>query len=275
MAATILYPPDGTPLRAVAVIAGALGVSSRFYMKFAAFLAQHGIAALTFDYRGTGKSAVATDPRGLRLAKWGTQDIDALIRRATDMAEGRPVFVVGHSMGAQLLGLAVRARRLSGAMFLGASFPNVRRWPLRRMLMPFLLFNVLIPVIGRLSRSFPAKALGLGSETIPSALMRDWGRWTRHERYLLAPEFGLNGASGYAELHLPVLAIEFSDDDYVPPAAAEALYAGYPKVDWEIRRKAVDTAPVGHFGFFSDSHRSTYWQEALDWLNCRIRTART
>ena len=61
------FEPVG-PSRAVAVIAGAMGVRRRFYRAFAAFLAENGIATLTFDYRGIGGSrpsgALSALPRG-------------------------------------------------------------------------------------------------------------------------------------------------------------------------------------------------------------------
>src|ERR1044071_3233287 len=63
-----LRAPDGEPLaahhfaprfaaRGAALIVPAMGVPQAFYAPFATWLAEVGVHALTFDYRGTGRSS--------------------------------------------------------------------------------------------------------------------------------------------------------------------------------------------------------------------------
>lgn len=57
------YRPEGAP-RGCALIAPAMGVEQRFYAAFAAWLAERGYLAVTFDYLGMGQS------RSGRCADW-------------------------------------------------------------------------------------------------------------------------------------------------------------------------------------------------------------
>ncbi|TCW78810.1 hydrolase [Burkholderia sp. SRS-46] len=248
------------------LIAGALGVPERYYSGFANFLAEKGFEVLTFEYRGTTGNDREKESE-ISLDAWGSQDIDSMIRMSISIASGNPVHLIGHSIGAQLLGLAEHARQLAGAVFVGASFPHWRRWPLRQRARPFVLFNVLIPVIGRLMRRVPAKVIGLGSGELPSGVLRQWASWTRSDAYLRAPEHGIRNAERYDGLALSVLALEFDDDNLVPLAAAKALYDGYPSVKFEVRRKISGNSRVGHFGFFRQASGEKYWSEVIDWLS--------
>ena len=97
------YVPSGQVRRAV-LIGAAMGVPQRFYQAFATWLAEQGVAVLTFDWRGTGESA----PRRLRgfqasITDWATQDLpaaaDAVCARWPDV----PRTFLGHSLGGSCL----------------------------------------------------------------------------------------------------------------------------------------------------------------------------
>ena len=100
-----LYVPRG-PTKAALQIHGGIGVKRLFYRHFAGYLASHGYAVLTFDYRGTGDSR----PQSLRgyrarLRDWGQQDLPAVLDWLSQRYPHLPKYAVGHSMGGQLTGL--------------------------------------------------------------------------------------------------------------------------------------------------------------------------
>ncbi|MEM8823644.1 MAG: alpha/beta fold hydrolase, partial [Pseudomonadota bacterium] len=96
-----LIRPDG-PIRAVAVLHGATGVPARFYGAFARWLAEIGVACLTYDYRDFGWSG---SPRGspATMTDWGVRDQQAARDYATEAMPGTPVWVIGHSLGGMML----------------------------------------------------------------------------------------------------------------------------------------------------------------------------
>ena len=215
-------------------MACALGVRRAFYQRFAVLAAASGYEVLLFSYRGSegDDPAVAS----YRLADWGREDIDAALAWCRARAPELPRYFVGHSIGAQLLGLAGQASGLSGAAFVAGSFPYWRRWRGRQRWQMFGLFCVAVPLLTGLLRRFPSRFFGLGSLDMPSHFMRDWARWVRQPDYLLAPRFGLQ-RQGYEALDIPVASFLFEDDDYVPWAAAEKLHQVYAAAHLELRRK--------------------------------------
>src|SRR5687767_13626009 len=97
-----LFSASSMPNAAV-LIAGAMGVKQDYYAEFAAWLARQGFAALTFDYRGVGRSRPAAMQRSLRgsdadLFDWA-DDIDSAIEQLATTAPGVPIYLVGHSLG--------------------------------------------------------------------------------------------------------------------------------------------------------------------------------
>ncbi len=83
------------------------GEHSTRYEPWAERFAAQGVATVTFDLRGHGRSEGKRgySPSYVRLM----EDIDILIQRAREYFPDRPVFLYGHSMGGNLvLGYAVR-----------------------------------------------------------------------------------------------------------------------------------------------------------------------
>lgn len=62
---TLRTPPGSEP-SAMVVIHPATAVQQRLYNGFASYLAEHGFAVVTYDYRGTGKSGAPKAHRHVR-----------------------------------------------------------------------------------------------------------------------------------------------------------------------------------------------------------------
>ena len=105
-----VYEPDSPDLGNV-VIGGAMGVRQDFYAPFARWLAGQGWRVITFDYRGSGDSGPSGNGlRGFKadLFDW-THDYEAAIDHAKSALPQKPLYLLGHSLGAQLPGLQPRA----------------------------------------------------------------------------------------------------------------------------------------------------------------------
>jgi predicted alpha/beta hydrolase len=266
--AATLYPAEQA--RAVVVIAGALGVPRRFYAAYAGYLAQQGFVVLTFDYRGSGESSKGpVRGRDMRMQDWGQLDIDAALAWSRQHFAHLRLFLLGHSAGAQLAGLAAGSESLAGMILVAGSAPHLRHYPARDWPKLMLTWYVLGPVLSWQRDVFPAKQVGLGSTQVASGVVRQWARWARSRDYLFDSAHGMD-TSGYARLTLPVLSYCFTDDSYAPPPATEALLAHYPCA--QVDRRLVPKPPqgtLGHFGFFREQVADRLWQESADWLVAR------
>lgn len=123
-----LYAPDA-PV-AVLVVAPALGIPRRFYGRFAQYLMQERkVSVLSFDYRGSADSVLEVGTaRTLQIRDWGERDLDAVLREALQRWSGRPLFLLGHSLGTQLAGMAEASRELRGLVMVAAPAPHWRHW---------------------------------------------------------------------------------------------------------------------------------------------------
>lgn len=115
-------------VRGAVQINAATGTKKEFYLNFARYLAQHGLAVLLYDYRGIGESA----PRNLKdfranLRIWAGQDMTAAFDWLKQQHPEQACFILGHSMGGQLIGLMRNATQADALILVGSS---VGYWPL-------------------------------------------------------------------------------------------------------------------------------------------------
>src|SRR3989344_1436117 len=114
-----VYEPEGAP-RASVVIGGAMGVRQSYYEAFALWMAQQGFPVTTFDYRGHGDSLQGA-MRDVKadLFDWA-QDYEAVISAAKAALPSQPLYLLGHSLGAQLPGLLKKPEQVAGLLSVAA-----------------------------------------------------------------------------------------------------------------------------------------------------------
>jgi len=259
------FPAQGNPWGSV-LIAGAMGVRQDFYAPFARFLAQHGLATLTFDYRGVGWSR----PRKLSqfdadLTDWATKDLGAMLAEARNPAPHLPLIVVGHSLGGQLLGIAPGNASVRAVINVCAGSGYYRlndRMPVLVRILWFVAFPLLTPLFGY----FPGKKLRMVGD-LPRGVAWQWRRWCLHPEYLLAE--GEEARKAFDRVTAPIVSYSFEDDRMITRAAVASLNSFYRKSRLDHRHVAaqqVGDKRIGHFGFFSERRRSDLWQDVRDWL---------
>jgi predicted alpha/beta hydrolase len=250
--------------RAVLVMP-ATGVPQSYYGKFAAYLAERGFMALTFDYRGIGRSLEGEVRRvKARMQDWALLDA----RAAFAFLGARKIHVVGHSFGGQALGLLPEPERIASALLVGSQSGYWKNWPLGGRAWMWPAAHIALPGVARLHGYFPASRLGFG-EDLPAGVALQWASWCRHPRYLVG---ALGVEDVYSKVTLPIRAYAIADDPFAPLPAVEALRALYPNARWETRRLAareVGARRLGHFGFFRERFRDSLWREAADWLEAQ------
>jgi len=256
------YQPETEP-KGLVIIASALAVPKKFYHHLALYFTESHYSVLTFDYRGLADTPLAKKPR---LAEWATQDMQAAVSAASELPGGEHLFLIGHSIGGQLIGMVPGADKLAGIVLVAASFPYWKRFAMPEKLKVGLMFRVIAPLLCMLSSTFPARALGLGSSQLPSSLMADWAAWIGKDDYLLDKKFGFD-AAGYERLKLPLLAYGFDDDTLVPKASFDKILSVYSSASIENRFIHTKNTPVGHLGFFRPSAKDTLWLDTLAWIN--------
>lgn len=259
----------GEANRPVVTIHCATAVHSRYYSRFAAWLAAQGWDVLTYDYRGIGGSRPAS-LRRLRAdwLDWGWHDADAVMRFAETRFPGRTYYAVGHSIGGVAAVLAPASERLTRLVTVGSQFAY---WPDYRAdgrLGMLLRWHLVMPLLTEVLGYFPGKRLGW-LEDVPKGVVRNWSRMGSNFAATLTR--GRHGTAQVTieavERHLaavtaPLFAVSCTDDPFATAAATNrflALTPNGPKTHLRLDPGKVGVPEIGHFAFFHTRFQENLW----------------
>jgi predicted alpha/beta hydrolase len=261
-----VYEPEGF-VEGNVVIGGAMGVRQDFYAPFAQWLAGQGWRVTTFDYRGSGDSAPPR-LRGFRadLFDW-TRDYEAAIDHAAAAMPGAPLYLLGHSLGAQLPGLLANQHKVSGLLSVaaGSGYWRENAPQLKRTVLYF--WFVLVPLATRLFGYFPGRRLRKVGN-LPAGVMLQWRRWCLNPRYSVGAE-GEPARRAYASARFPVLALSIADDELMTLQGTHSLLALYENAPNQVERIAPQELAlrrIGHFGPFRAEQQTKLWPRMAGWL---------
>ncbi|MES2510175.1 MAG: alpha/beta fold hydrolase [Pseudomonadota bacterium] len=250
------------------VIGGAMGVRQDYYAAFAQWLSSQGFRVTTFDYRGSGYSLPDTAHGGLRgfkanLLDWAA-DYEAVIDDAKAALPDAPLYLLGHSLGAQLPGLLGNQHKVDGLLSVaaGSGYWRDNAPQLRRLILYF--WYVLVPVATRLFGYFPGRKLKKVGD-LPAGVMLQWRRWCLDPQYSVGAE-GEGARQSYSQVGFPVRALSITDDELMTLRGTHNLinlYANAPRSVEQIAPGDVQAKRIGHFGFFREQFTQTLWPRSL------------
>ncbi len=254
--------------RASVVIGGAMGVRQDYYAAFARWLSTQGFRVTTFDYRGSGDSLPDTPHGGLRgfradLLDWA-KDYEAVIDAAKAALPDAPLYLLGHSLGAQLPGLLAKPQQVDGLLSVaaGSGYWRDNAPQLRRSILYF--WFVLVPVATRLFGYFPGRRLRKVGN-LPAGVLLQWRRWCLDPHYSVGAE-GEGARRSYGQVGFPVRALSLTDDELMTLRGTHnlvSLYTNAPRSVEQISPADVQAGRIGHFGFFREQFTHTLWPRTL------------
>lgn len=259
-----LFAPE-TP-RATVLIASAMGVRQDFYQPLAEWLAAHGQAVLTFDYRGMG----ASRPGRLRdldvnVLDWAREDSAAALQWLRTNYPELPLHWIGHSLGGQIAALVPGIEQVTQLITIAAGSGYWRENAPQLKRIVWLLWYGLVPVLTPLFGYFPGRRLGMVGD-LPRGVIRQWRDWCLDPAYLMGVE-DESVRSAFGELRCPVTTLSFTDDEFMSERNIDALHAFM--VNAPVRRLrlapgAVNLSRIGHFGFFRSERAAALWEPYLE-----------
>ena len=215
------WPPTGSPWAQLLLVHG-VGEHAGRYERTGGILAAAGIAVTAFDLRGHGGSS---GRRG-DVERWTdlTGDVGRLLAEVRMSAEGRPVVLMGHSMGglicldAVLSGAATPDRLILSSPGLGDGLPawQHRLAPLMARLRPTMVIK----------NAWDSSALSRDPEVARAAdtdPLNLNGSTVRLGAQAFAAQDRVN--AGIAALTIPTFVTHGGEDPLVPPRTSERLGA--------------------------------------------------
>lgn len=260
--------------RAAVVLHGATAVPQRFYAAFAEELSAHGLAVLTYDFRGVGAS------RCLPLREDPTTMTDWIVDAAA--AQGWlsrsypdvPLLAIGHSFGGQIAAALDAGPAADAIVLVAAQSGDYRKFPPSARARLWLSWRVAVPGLTRALGYLPGWA-GFG-EDLPAGVAQQFARWCSSPQYVFSEHPELAGK--IADYRGRVLALSFTDDTFASREAIEWYLDRFESVSVEHRRLAPSQAglrSIGHFGLFRPSARRALWPSVAEFLLDAARRAPT
>ncbi|OXS82722.1 alpha/beta hydrolase family protein [Kocuria marina] len=262
-----LWLPEGEP-RGVVVIHPATATPERFYAGFAEYVTGRGLAAVTYDYRGTGRSGEPRKNPHLRMRDWMGGDVPAVAAWTRARFPGLPLHAVGHSIGGHAMVLGHGLEGLDRFAVVSSHLAHTRTIaPRKEQLRVAAMLHVVGPALSRTLGYMPGKRLGIG-ENMPTAAMVEWGSWARRPGYFF-DDPSMDATARAAAVTQDVLALGASDDPWASPAQMRALTGRLTSAAVEHRTftpEQLGVARIGHHGLFRRSAADAVWPGLVDWL---------
>ncbi len=201
------------------------------------------------------------------MSDWAFFDARAVHERVRREHPG-PVVLVGHSFGAQLVGLLEELRHVEAAVMVGAQLGYYGHWHGLERVKLAGIWHLVAPALSASFGYLPGWA-GLGVD-LPAGVASEWARWCRSPEYLVSdyPE----ARERYARFYAPTLFHSFTDDEFAPEGATKALLdmLGPHVVHRRLAPSDISAERVGHFGFFRPEHTTTLWEPALAFIDAEL-----
>ncbi|WP_313028950.1 alpha/beta fold hydrolase [Soonwooa sp.] len=267
LAATLFVPEIDK--KKVLIINSATGVKQQMYFGFAQFLAQNGIAVITYDYRGIGLSK----PKKMRgfsatMRDWGNLDYKAVTEYVIKHYSDSSKYILGHSVGALILGMNQNSDVFQKVFFVATQNAYVGHLNFKTKVSAYLGFGIMQPLSTKLFGYFPAHRFGLG-ESLPAGVGYDWRNLILKQKstdYLLE-----NSKVDISKnISKKVFVLYAEDDAWLTKNGVESLLKiTYPKLESEyhlIKVKDSEVGNIGHVNFFR-SYNQKLWNIILNQIN--------
>ena len=190
------------------------------------------------------------------------RDFPSVVQYVEKMHPDAPIAGVGHSFGAQLIGLNGEHRKLKRFLCIAGGTGY-----LKHTKFPFFL-NLQLSMLHLASFVFRPQIpefLSVGAK-IPVGAFREWKRWSLSPKYMLSdPE--LADQEQFSKIKIPVRMLGFSDDPFATREAVHHLADWFShsqkEIDW------IESSPkekmIGHMGFFKREN-GELWHNQSTWL---------
>jgi predicted alpha/beta hydrolase len=218
-----IYNAGASPQSPIFLCLPAMGVEARYYLPLVGSLAATFRAPVALaDFRGQGENQRRSGRSEFGYREILESDLPEIVMRLRALYPGRPLYIVGHSIGGQFASLLAsqHAKMIGGLVLLASGTAHYRSWRgIQRWC--YYGFIQLVRIVTMILGRYPGSRLGFGGDQ-PFRFMMDWVAHATTGRY---EPIGskVPYEAQLRSVRLPVLSISIAGDSVAPAAAVDEL----------------------------------------------------
>lgn len=245
------------------LFSSATAIKKEYYLPFAQYLVQNGYRVLIYDYRGIGASKPAAGLKNFKatMYEWGSLDMSAAIHFLVEQKQVNELIWMGHSVGAQLMGIVPHQHIIKKVIAINASTGYWGYFPFPYNIGILSLWLSIGPLLTLLYGYAPMDKLGWG-QPLPSGVYFQWRKWCLSPHHFKPLLEKLHNSSTFAHFTAPITSIYPSDDYISNDRTVKELLAFFPAAPNNlVRIKPADYGlkKIGHTGLFRRKHENNLW----------------
>ncbi|KIC95579.1 alpha/beta fold hydrolase [Flavihumibacter solisilvae] len=261
LAADIIMPVNNQVIGTI-LVHPATGLTKKFYLKFARYMAGESYRVIIYDYRGMGDSR-NSKLRNVKcsMLDWALLDMNGVLNFAVEYFSSQPIYWVGHSIGGQFMALMDRYDCITKVIAINSSTGYWKSFRFPFNLYSLFLWKVFLPLSIPLLGYGPISRYGLGQD-IPAGAARQWARWCCDPDHFAETLRQESGRFDFSHFNVPITAFGSSDDFIATSDNIDRLLSFYPSSP----RKKIMVSPeqagvyrIAHTGFFRSGPGGKIW----------------
>lgn len=251
---------------AVIVLVHGLGEHSGRYIRFAAKAIERGVAIVSADLRGHGRSP--GEPCYINAFSDYLADTDALVAKAREIAGSLPLFMMGHSLGGAIAMRWLAERRPARAEFAGLILSSAA------LKVGCNVSRFLLAIASLVSRIAPRLRAGAINPALISRIPGEVEAYRNDPLVCHIPPPARTGAellaaiaanrAAAATMMLPVLLLHGDADMLTDPAGSREIHAA-----WGARDKTLRLWPGSLHETLNDLDGAAVAEEIFGWVAAR------
>lgn len=207
-------------------------VSKDKYNDFAMYISQKNINVLTYNYTDVGASINSLKKSKTGIKDWANSDFKKIITHITSINKKAKIFVLGHSLGGQIIGLSDDYHKIQGIVLIATQSGYWKHWSFPLNILNYLTWNFYIPIILK-KYNFLPKGKDKNLTDMPKKAALEWMSWCQSKNYLF--DYIPKSERYYHKITCPLLSISFNNDIYATKEAVNWFTSQY--INAKIIRK--------------------------------------
>lgn len=257
----IFYPKQKASSLLPILLSPATGILQRFYQPFAEWLTTQGYDVLSFDFRGIGQSLHGDVAKSTAtIQDWGLLDLPAAIEALSQKTGAEKIYLIGHSAGGQLLGLAHNHTKVAKVIAVAGSSGHVKGLAGKSRFLGPLMFHVIFPVSSLVKGYGATQFIGMG-ENLPKGVAKQWAEFCSAGGYVTSAIGKTIHKHYHDDIRTPITSIHATDDEIATEANVKDLLRTFPNTKTHyITLKPADYGhkAIGHMLMFKPKYQNLW-----------------